>query len=342
MGSMSPVSIRQISFYLLLIFLGILLIWELSAFIPAALGALTFHILLSKPMNWLTEKKKLSSSLAATILLLSTFLMVVFPLSMAINVVYTKIDNAIQHADMLNTSITTLINRLEADYHVTLISDQNIEKIGLLFASIFPKIVTATFDSVLTFLMMYFILFFMLSNAQAIRDWCHRHIPLHRENTKKVGNELNILVFSNALGIPATALFQGIIGAIGYYFLGVKDVGFWMVLTCITSMIPMVGAALAWGSLAIVFFAEGDATRGTILLIYGAIIMGVLDNIFRMSMQKRMGDTHPLITTFGVIVGVKIFGFIGLIFGPILIALFILLVKIYLHEFSDETQSTRQ
>ena len=108
-----------------------------------------------------------------------------------------------------------------------------------------------------------------------------------------------------------------------------------MVVTCIASMIPMVGAALAWVPVALIFFAEGDTTRGIIMLIYGAVVMGVLDNVFRMSIQKKVGDTHPLITTFGVILGVKLFGFIGLIFGPIVIALFILLVKIYIHEFID-------
>lgn len=333
MPNAGPVSIRQISFYLLLVFLAILLIWELSAFVPAALGALTFQILLSGPMNWLTEKKKLSPALAATLLLIATFLIVIVPMSMIFNTIYTHIGNALQRSDRLIGGINTLINQIEQDYHITLLSDQNIEKIGALLASVLPKIVSATFDSLLTFLMMYFILFFLLSNSKEINQWCLQHIPLRHENIKKVGKELHTLIFSNALGIPATALFQGIVGAIGYYFLGVQDVGLWMVLTCIASMIPMVGAALAWGSLAIVFFAEGDTTRGTILLIYGAVIMGVLDNVFRMSMQKKMGDTHPLITTFGVVVGVKIFGFVGLIFGPILIALFILLVKIYLHEF---------
>ena len=100
-------------------------------------------------------------------------------------------------------------------------------------------------------------------------------------------------------------------------------------------MIPMVGSALAWVPVALLFFAEGDATRGIIMLLYGAAIMSVLDSIFRISIQKKLGDTHPLITTFGVILGVKLFGFIGLIFGPIVIALFILLVKIYIHEFVD-------
>ena len=138
------------------------------------------------------------------------------------------------------------------------------------------------------------------------------------------------------MGIPVTAILQGIIGVIGYYLLGVADIPFWFVVTCITAMVPMIGSALAYISLAILFFAEGHTTKGILVLIYGAAIMNVLDSVFRISIQKRMGNTHPLVTTFGVIVGVNLFGFIGLIFGPILISLFLLLVKIYMNEFSDD------
>lgn len=335
MSAHAPVSIRQISFYLLLIIVGIMLTWQLSAFIPAFLGALTFYILLSKPMNWLTQTKKWSPGLAASILLLFTIIIVLVPVSMAINVVYNKVGYAIQHSGNLKESLSSLINQTEQRFQITLISDQNIEKIALLFAGILPNIVGATVDSLLTVVMMLFILFYFLSNNKSIEKWCLKHIPLQHENTRRIGKELNTLIFSNAVGIPATALFQGIIGAIGYYLLGVQDIGFWMVITCITSMIPMVGAALAWVPVSILFFAAGDNTRGVIMLVYGAVIMGILDNVFRISIQKKMGDTHPLITTFGVILGVKLFGFIGLIFGPIVIAMFILSIKIYIHEFIE-------
>jgi predicted PurR-regulated permease PerM len=62
-------------------------------------------------------------------------------------------------------------------------------------------------------------------------------------------------------------------------------------------------------------------------------VLGTVDNLVRLYIQKKWGDAHPLITIFGVIIGVNIFGFMGLIFGPILISLFILLVKIYMREF---------
>lgn len=77
------------------------------------------------------------------------------------------------------------------------------------------------------------------------------------------------------------------------------------------------------------------------MLIYGFGIIGTVDNIFRFMLQKKMGDVHPLITVFGVIIGLNLFGFIGLIFGPILISMFILLVKVYMNEFTETRGSIK-
>ena len=99
-------------------------------------------------------------------------------------------------------------------------------------------------------------------------------------------------------------------------------------------MIPVVGAALAYVSVAILFFGNGANVKGIIMLAYGFGVISTLDSVFRFWLQKKIGDVHPLITAFGVIIGLNIFGFIGLIFGPILISLFLLLIKIYANEFS--------
>ena len=147
------------------------------------------------------------------------------------------------------------------------------------------------------------------------------------------------LVFSNAVGIPAIAFLQGLVGLIGYYLIGVKEPWFWFVITCITSMIPFVGAALAYIPLAIIFFANDEVARGIIMLIFGFGIIGTVDNVFRFILARKIGDVHPLITVFGVIIGLKLFGFIGLIFGPVLISIFILLLKIYMNEYSERARS---
>ena len=161
----------------------------------------------------------------------------------------------------------------------------------------------------------------------------YEHIPLKDENVAKLGKEVRNVVLSNAVGIPVIAILQGVVALIGYLIIGVKEPWFWFVVTCITAMLPVVGAALAYVPLAIIFFANGDTGKGIFMLIYGFGVIGVVDNFFRFALAKKIGNIHPLVTVFGVIIGISLFGFIGLIFGPLLISLFILLLKIYSSEF---------
>jgi predicted PurR-regulated permease PerM len=118
---------------------------------------------------------------------------------------------------------------------------------------------------------------------------------------------------------------QGVVAIIGYYFLGVQEPWFWFVITCISAMLPVIGAAFAYVPLAIIFFANNQFFQGVIMLIYGFGVIGTVDNIFRFTLMRKIANVHPLITVFGVIIGIDLFGFVGLIFGPVLISIFILL-----------------
>ena len=138
---------------------------------------------------------------------------------------------------------------------------------------------------------------------------------------------------SNAIGIPLIAFAQGLIGLIGYLIIGVKEPFFWFGVTCIAAMLPVIGAALAYIPLAIIFFANNQTGQGIAMLVFGFGIIGTIDNVLRFTLLKKIGNVHPLTTVFGVIIGLSLFGFIGLIFGPLLISLFMLLLKIYSSEF---------
>ncbi len=288
-------------------------------------------------MDYLTIQKKWKKSSAALLLMLLSFILVLLPIVGFINVVYSKINFAILHSNEVLMAAKNFANSIQTKYHIELISDQNLQKAGSSIAETLPQIVGATFNSLITIVMLYFMLYFLLVNYLSFEKWLYKYLPLKKENTTLIGNELKTLVLSNALGIPITAFLQGLIGAIGYLILGADDITFWFVVTCITAMVPMVGSALAFVSVAILFAANGHEVKGVLMLLYGIGVMAVLDSVFRISIQKKMGNVHPLITTFGVILGVKLFGFIGLVFGPILLSLFILLVKIYMNEFAEET-----
>lgn len=325
--------IRQFFFILIILMLGILLFLQLQSFLPALLGAITLYILLHRWMFALTEKKKWRKGWTAILLMFFSIIVILLPVGLLVNMLSSKVSYAIQHSEELVGALKKVVADIEQRFDVTVASDENINKLGNAIAQILPKILGATFNTLTTIFFMYFILYFMLVNGRKMEDALYEYIPLRDENVNKISKEVNTMVASNAIGIPLVAFAQGVVGLIGYLIIGVKEPFFWFGVTCIAGMIPVIGAALAYIPLTIIFFANGQTWQGVAMAIFGFGVIGTVDNVLRFSLLKKLGNVHPLTTVFGVIIGLNLFGFIGLIFGPLLISLFMLLLKIYSSEF---------
>ncbi|MBO9199633.1 MULTISPECIES: AI-2E family transporter [Niastella] len=329
-------AIRQVLILATIIILGLVLFNQLKSLIPAFLGAYTLYVLLRKWMFVLEGRYKWKKSLSASLLMLLSFLIILLPIFLVVNMLTTKIAFAMQHSQEVLTSLKTYIEKLEGKYNINILTDTNLQKITTWTGETVPKILGGAFDTLTSIVIMYFILYFMLVEGRKMESNFYDWVPVKDENTLLLRRELNTMVYSNAIGIPLIAILQGIVGLIGYLILGVDEPWFWFVITCITSMLPILGAAIAYVPVGLLFFAGGHTTKGVIMLLYGFGVIGTVDNLFRFVILKRIGDVHPLITGFGVIIGVGLFGFIGLIFGPILISLFLVLIKIYANEFNIE------
>lgn len=325
--------VRQVFFIIVILLLGILLFLELFTFLPALLGAITLYILMNRWMFWLTEKKKWRKGWTAVLLMLFSLIVILLPVGLLVNMLSSKVSYVVQHSDELVGALKKVVANIEQKYNVTLASDSNINKLGNGIASSVPKILGATFNTLTTIFFMYFILYFMLVNGRSMDRSLYEHVPLKDTNVGRLGKEIRMMVISNAIGIPLIAFAQGLVALVGYLIIGVNEPFFWFGVTCIAAMLPVVGAALAYVPLAIIFFANDRSGQGVAMLIFGFGVIGTVDNVLRFTLLKKMGNVHPLTTVFGVIIGLKVFGFIGLIFGPLLISLFILLLKIYSSEF---------
>lgn len=328
--------IRQLILLLIILLLGIVLFNNLKFFLPAFLGAYTLFVIMRKFMFTLQSRYKWNRNAAAALLMVTSFLVILLPILLLINLMSSKVAFAIQHSSEVVSTIQGFVQKYEKQYGIEVLTTQNLQRFSSTVATLLPQILASTFNTVMSILIMYFILYFMLVDGKKMEAAFFESVPLKDENLITLRKDLNGLVLSNALGIPLIAIVQGIVAIIGYFILGVEEPVFWFVITCIGGMLPVIGAALGYIPLTILFFANGDSGKGVIMLLYGFIIIGLTDNVFRMILQKKLGDVHPMITVFGVLAGVTIFGFIGLIFGPILISLFLLLIKIYLNEFNSK------
>lgn len=325
--------IRQFFFIVILLLLAILLFFQLYTFLPALLGAVTLYILMHRWMFYLTEKRKWRKGWAALTLMLLSFIVILLPVVLLVEMLSSKVMYAVEHSSELLESSKKIVKDLELRFDITIASEANINKVANAVTSSLPKILGATFNTLTTIFFMYFILYFMLVNSRKMEDAIYEYIPLKDENMSRVGKEVNTMVVSNAIGIPVIAIAQGVTALICYLIIGVKEPFFWFGVTCIAAMLPVVGAALAYVPIALIFFANDQTWQGIVMLIYGFGVIGTVDNVLRFTLLRKLGDVHPLVTVFGVIIGLNLFGFIGLIFGPLLISIFVLLLKIYSSEF---------
>lgn len=325
--------LKQIFFIATILFLGIVLARELWFFFSAFLGAITFYVLMRRGMFRLAEKRGWRRSRAALVLMLLSFFIILVPLGLLGNILYSKISYLIAHSTELINSMKTAATHLEQKLGYHFLNENSFNRLGAFLAQLLPKVLGVTFNSIMQVAAMYFILYFMLVNGRNIEQGLYEYIPLKDSNVELLGSEMRTIISSSAIGIPLIALVQGVVGLVGYLIIGIDEPWLWFVATTIAAMLPVVGAAVIYVPLTIMLLVQGHTGKGIAMGVWGFGVIGLVDNVFRMVVNKRLGDIHPLITIFGVIIGVQLFGFIGLVFGPVLIALFILLLRIYSSEF---------
>ncbi|MDR1877883.1 MAG: AI-2E family transporter [Flavobacteriaceae bacterium] len=331
--------IHQVLFILIIIALFALIVSQLAVFLPSLLGAATLYALSRNFFLYLTEKKKWNKWPATGLIFVLAILIVSAPVYLLVELTYSKVHMAVSYSKNINDSIIRIVHELQTGYGFNLLSKENVIQFTTWAGKFIPRILNSTVNSIIVFFFSFFIFFFMITNIRKMEATFMRWSPLKAENTIKLGQRLKKMIQSNAIGIPAVALVQGIVGVIGYLIVGLDNLWFWFAVTTFASMLPIVGSALAYIPIAILLLTSGQIWQAVFVLLYGIIVIGTSDNVVRFTLLKKLDDVHPLITIFGVIFGMNIFGFLGLIFGPILLSLFFLLLDVYNNEFNDYSEN---
>jgi predicted PurR-regulated permease PerM len=336
MQSIKPGLLRQAFVIFLIILLGWLIFKEMATYLSGVLGAITLFVLMRKWQGYLVNKRKWNPGVAAGLLMTASFLVILLPIAGLVLMLTSKISKAVENSGKVIDIVKTQLSSLETRFGMDLASSIDTSSITEWVSNNLQGLVGSTFNIFIAIGIMYFMLYYMLTNRRTFRESLLEYIPLSDKNLKLIGKDSVDLVKSNAIGIPLVALLQGVVALIGFLILGVEDPFFWFAIVTVGSMIPFVGTALGVIPVCIILYAAGDVWQSIVLALYGIIVVGSTDNLFRLVIQQRLADVHPLVTIIGVIVGVPLFGFIGLIFGPIVVSIFLLIVKIYKQEYGKE------
>lgn len=322
--------IKQVGFVLLLLALFFLIINELNYFFSSVLGAVTLYLLL-RP--WLRKllAKGWSKTVATFFLLIITILFVFIVGGALLGTLFAKLSQF--SPQMIVDNINSIHDAVLQRTGYNIFSKDIVDKAVQSISGLVPNVFSTTGSIITNSLMMIFILYFMLLESFRMEAEVEKMLPVSKENVSLLKTEVQNMVVSNAIGIPLIMIGQALVAALGYWIFGAGDPVIWGLLTGIFGLIPVVGTAGIWLPLAINLFIGGDVWSAIGLVLYGAIIISSVDNVIRIVFLKRYANVHPLVTIFGIILGMNLFGFWGIIFGPLMISGFMVLCKIYKSEF---------
>jgi len=341
MDNSKDYKVNRYFFLAIILALAIFLIFSLVQFFTAFLLAIIVYIL-GKPLSdRLIKRKKWKKSMAALVVIGVSFFIILLPIITLVSLLYNKIAAVITHPETIINSLKSFDAYIQERFDTKVFSDKTIADLQSYATSGLSLILSQSLNFFTTTIMTYFFLYFMIINTGRMEAAIVFYLPFRKEKLLLFGNELVAQTFSNSVGIPLIAVAQGVCGYIGFLIAGVPEPGFWGVIAGFASIIPVVGTGIVWVPVSIYLFAIGANWQGFFVIIWGLLIMGTADNVIRFLLARRMADVHPIVTVLGVIMGLKYFGLAGLIFGPILISFFILLLKIYYLEYQKPALTKR-
>jgi predicted PurR-regulated permease PerM len=324
---------KQIIIFAVILIIGFVLVSELTTFIPGFLGAITLYMLSRDFYLKLVNQHGWRRGAAASLLMSAYLLFFLLLIWISIELIYPKIIAITHQQDKIIQGLQTIVLKLEQLSGFALVTPENAKMLAGNVTAFVPELLNSTVMVITNLVMMFFVYYYLLVGGRNMERYLGKVIPLHPENIQTLAIETKQMIRANALGIPLICLVQGVVAALGYWIFGVQDWVLWGFFTGLFAFFPLIGTMIIWVPLVAYLYATGNDWMATGLGLYSMLITGNVDYLTRITLMKRIGDVHPLITILGVIVGLNLFGFIGLVFGPLLVSYFLVLTKIYLNEF---------
>jgi len=185
------------------------------------------------------------------------------------------------------------------------------------------------FEFLVSLVIMLYLLFFLFRDGASLSEKIKQMTPLSPEHKRVLFSKFTTVIRATVKGNIAVAAVQGMLGGAIFWVLGVQGALLWGVLMAFLSLLPAVGSGLVWGPVALYFFVTGSFLKGLILVGFGALVIGLIDNVLRpilVGKDIQMPDYVVLLSTLG---GLALFGLNGFVIGPIIAALFIDLWEIF-------------
>lgn len=328
-------------FFIILIFFSCAFLGIMLPFFGAIFWAIILTILFSPMQRRLEHRLKGKNNIAAIITICTCILIVVIPVIFVINSLFqegTALLSKLQKGelnfgqylkhitDSLPAPLQNLLDKTGWTGDLTDIREKLSEfamKASQYMANQAYGIGQVTLQFTISLGVMLYMLFFLLRDGSWLTDKVHQAIPLSDDRKTDLFEKFSTVIRATVKGNIIVACIQGLLGGIAFWFYGVQGAVLWGSIMAVLSLLPAVGASLVWGPVAIYFLATGMVWQGVTLILYGTLVIGMIDNVLRpilVGKDTKLPDWLILLSTLG---GISVFGINGFVLGPLIAAMFI-------------------
>jgi predicted PurR-regulated permease PerM len=345
-GTARSSTLEDKAFLLLLVLVTLAFMWVLWPFFGTVFWAAVFALMFNPVYQRFLRHMPRRPTLAALLTLAVILLLVILPLGMVARslaeeagTVYQRVQSGElsitryfqQVYDALPAWATNVLNRfgLNDFSMVQRRVTESLARGNQFFAAQAINIGQNTFDFLVSFFVMLYLLFFLLRDGVPLSRSIQTAVPLDDEIKRNLTGKFTTVIRATVRGNIAVAVLQGALGGIIFWVLGIHAPVLWGTLMAFLSLLPAVGAAMVWLPVAIYFLLTGAIFKGVVLVAFGVLVIGLVDNLLRpilVGKDTKMADYVVLISTLG---GMALFGLNGFVIGPVVAAMFIAVWDIF-------------
>jgi predicted PurR-regulated permease PerM len=323
---------------LLILVLAAGILFAVAPFISGLLGAAVLYVIFVRLYRRL--ERRMRPEAAAVITLVVAIVIVAVPLGWLIGVVVAQAPDALRalQSSAVFARVSELrIGNLEVGAEVAKASGTIATWLSV---RLFSFVGSAT-SAVLNLVIAFFGLYYMLRSDENTWGVIQPYIPFSPPTADALRDRFVSVTEATILGTMLIAVIQGTLVGTGFWIVGLPNPFFWGTVTAIASILPVLGTALVWLPAVLVLLVQNRYGAAITMLVIGAGIASNIDNVIRPLVYRRVSHIHPMITLVGAFAGVKYFGLLGVLLGPLAIAYLFALLQFYSEEYGAQLANSR-
>lgn len=309
--------------------LGIAIAIALTPFASGLLGIAVLYVICAPAHRRLS--RRIPPRLSALIVLTVALLLVMLPLAVVVGIVVSEAPatiHALQESAVLTRLETLRIGGVDVGAQMAATGGTVVGWVSAQALGFFGSAMRGTLSLVIAFFGLYYLLLYPGAVWASVRDF----LPFSDQTADHLRDRFHSVTEATLVGTAFTALVQGTLVGVGFWATGLPSASFWGVITALVSVLPMLGSALVWVP-GVVVLAMGERWGAAVLLAGIGFFAANVDNIIRLVVFKKVSNIHPMATLIGAFAGLKYFGLLGVLLGPLAIAYFFEMLKMYRQEY---------